>query len=172
MVENIAIVGLDRRRSYEIAKMLASELEMQFLDTIELFEFDNAPRTLSVMLNEFGLNYFRKKEKGAIGYAAEFSNTVIHLESGMAENQANFESLKQTCLLIYIHKPTTQIKQCLENQKYDDDILSKFYNVSINKLRSRAKELKQKSQIVITDSQQSSLKIVSEILREIKKYQY
>lgn len=169
MIENIAIVGLDRERSYEIAKTLATELEMMFLDTVELFEFDNAPRTLSVMLKEFGYKYFRKKEKGAIGYASEFSNTVIHLESGMAETSKNFESLNQSCLLIYIHRPTTQVKSILNAKEYSDKELDCFYNVSLTKLRNRAKTLKEKAQIVINDKGQSGLKMVSQIIREIKK---
>ena len=40
MVQNIAIIGLDRDVAYEVSKMVANQLEMHFLDTIDLFEFD------------------------------------------------------------------------------------------------------------------------------------
>ena len=109
MVENIAIIGIDRQQAYETAKLLASELEMHFLDTIELFEFDNVPRTLSDMIKEYGLRYFRKKEKGTLKYASEFNQTVINCESGMAMKKKNFESLRQNCLSI-ISNITNTIK--------------------------------------------------------------
>ena len=57
MVQNIAIVGLNRSQAYEVGKLLAEELDMHFFDCLELFEFDNIPRTFPMMLEEFGEKY-------------------------------------------------------------------------------------------------------------------
>ena len=101
MVQNIAIVGLNRTKVYEVAKLLAEQLDMHFFDSLELFEFDNIPRNLSQMLEEYGEEYYRKKEKGMIGYVSGFTNCVINLESGMAESVVNFNQIKETSILIY-----------------------------------------------------------------------
>ena len=63
MIQNIAIIGLNRDVSYEVAKQLATELDMFFFDALELFEFDNMPKTFSSLLSDFGEKYYRRKEK-------------------------------------------------------------------------------------------------------------
>jgi len=170
MIQNLAIVGLDRKQSYEIAKLLAQELDLYFFDCLELFEFDNIPRTFKVMLEDYGQSYFRKKEKSIIGYASSFNNCVINLESGMAENNSNFTKIKKNCLLIYIHSPASVIHRKLQTRKYNSEVEKKFYNISPVKIQKRIKSLKENSDIIVNASFGSSLKIVSEILRKINIY--
>ena len=93
MVSNIAIIGLNRKMSRKVSELLSEELQMHFLDTIELFEFDNIPRTLSDIIRENGLRYFREKEKSLTGYASGFENTVIHAESGCVNCLKNIKKL-------------------------------------------------------------------------------
>lgn len=170
MVENIAIIGLDREQSYETAKLLASELDMHFLDTIELFEFDNIPRTLSDMIKEYGLLYFRKKEKGALKYASEFSQTIIHCESGMAMRKANFSSLKENCLIIYLHNSASVIERKLKAKKYKTTEEAKLFKIGIGQIKNRITNLKNNSDIIIDAKNKSTLKLASESLRKIKEF--
>ena len=170
MVENIAIVGLDREQSYETAKLLASELDMHFLDTIELFEFDNIPRTLSDMIKEYGLLYFRKKEKGALKYASEFSQTLIHCESGMAMRKANFDNLKTNCLVIYLHNSASVVERKIKSKKYKTIEEAKLFKISLDQIKNRIANLKKYSDIIVDAKNKSTLKLASEVLRKIKEF--
>lgn len=170
MVQNIALVGLNRKKAYEVAKMLASELDMFFFDALELFEFDNIPRTFPVMLSEFGEEYYRKKEKGIIGYASEFKNCVINLESGFSEKIENFEKIKTTSLLVYLAEATNIVKEELDKQSFETEEENKFFKVSEETLKQRALSLETNADIIVNASVGSSLKIVSETIRMIKNY--
>lgn len=170
MVQNIAIVGLNRSQSYEVGKQLAEELDMHFFDCLELFEFDNIPRSFETMLEEFGEKYYRQKEKGMLKYASGFNECIINLECGIADSKSKFDIIKSNCLLIYLHSPASKIKKKLEKAKYTNKYLKKFYNVSIDKVNARIKALKENADIIVPAVQGSSLKICSEILRKIKAY--
>ena len=170
MVENIAIIGLNRDQSYEVAKLLASELDMHFLDTIELFEFDNIPRTLSDMIREYGLLYFRKKEKGTLKYASEFSQTIIHCESGMAMRKVNFESLKKNCLVIYLHNSPSVVERKLKAKKFETLEQARIFKISAEQIKNRIANLKKYSDIIVDAKGKSDLKLSSEILRKIKDF--
>ena len=170
MVQNIAIVGLNRSQSYEVGKQLAEELDMHFFDCLELFEFDNIPRTFNVMLKEFGEQYYRQKEKGMLKYVSGFNECVINLEGGFSEKQINFETIKENCLLIYLHVPASVVKKKNEKTKYKAEQEKQFFDVSVEKINARIKALKDNADIVVPASQGSSLKICSEILRKIKEY--
>ena len=114
MVQNIAIIGLNRELAYEVSKQLAEELYMHFFDCLQLFEFDNIPRTFPELLEQFGEQYYRKKEKSLTEYASGFNECVINFESGVCENIKNLETIKSNCLLVYLHVTPSKIKKILE----------------------------------------------------------
>ena len=170
MVQNIAIVGLNRAKSYEVAKMLADELDMFFFDALELFEFDNMPRTFSQMLKEFGVDFYRRKEKGIIGYASEFNNCVINLEGGMAENEANFKNIKETSIVVYLAEAVNIVFEDLKNQSFENEEEKQFFLVEEEILKNRANKLTNNADIIVNASEGSSLKITSEVVRMLKNY--
>ncbi|MBQ7466560.1 MAG: hypothetical protein IJS74_00650 [Clostridia bacterium] len=170
MVQNIAIIGLDRDVAYEVSKMVANQLEMHFLDTIDLFEFDNKPRTLSEMLSQFGIRYFRQKEKGTIKYVTGFTNSVINIESGAAEFGGNLKELKTNCLVIYLRQDIRDFLQTMNKKEFKDEILKAFYYASPNAIQRRDNHLLTDADIVIDIYDQSVLKIASEVLRKIKSF--
>ena len=170
MVSNIVIVSLNREISRQVGEILAEELEMHFLDTIELFEFDNIPRSLSDILKENGEKYFREKEKSLTGYASGFENTVINIESGCCLVAKNIKKLKENCLVIYLHFPPNTIKKYLDKKNYETEELKKFYNITLKKIERRAEILSDKADIRISASNKSFLKLSSEVLRAINAY--
>jgi len=170
MVQNIAIVGLNRSQAYETAKLLAEELDMHFFDALELFEFDNIPRTFQVLLEEYGEKYYRKKEKGIIGYSSEFSECVLNFEGGVAELKTNIKEIKKNSLLIYLDVNKESLKKTLDNIKYNSLEEKKFYNISLSKIQKRIDNLQACADIVVDANIGSQLKIVSKILRAIKEY--
>ena len=157
MISNIVILGLNRDVSKQVSQMLAEQLQMHFVDTIELFEFDNIPRTLSDILREQGEAYFRKKEKSLNGYVGEFENTVIHAESGTVLSLKKIKELKKNCLVIYIHYSATNIKKVLNNKQYESKELKKFFNISQKRIERRVELLKARSDIMINATGLSTL---------------
>ncbi len=169
MVNNIAVVGLERDRAYEVTKVLSTMLDMHFFDCIELFEFDNIPRSLATMLSEYGEKYYRETEKGMLKYASGFEETIINLESGMACKE-NFATIKKNCLLVYLHSPASKVEKYLSKKKYPSKEEKKFFDVPLEKIKKRIEAYKQNADIMVKASSGSALKIASEVLRKIKEF--
>lgn len=172
MINNIVILSINRQVSRQVAEMLSEQLQMHFVDTIDLFEFDNIPRSLSDVLALNGERYFREKEKGQCKYVSGFDNTVIHAESGAVMKSANITSFKKNCLVIYLHYPLSNIKNVLKNKKYNSRELKKFFCISDKRLERRIELLKKFSDIVVAGMGKSALKLTSETLRAIDKYYF
>ena len=170
MVQNIAIVGLNREKAYEVAKDLAKELDMFFFDALELFEFDNIPRSFPEMLKTYGELHYRKKEKSIIGYSSEFTNCVINLESGFCETEANFNIVKEGSLLVYLAEAPNIVNEQLLKQNFNTNEEEKFFLIGEENLRKRAEILNNNADVIVNASSGSSLKIVSETIRMIKNY--
>ena len=170
MIQNIAIIGLNRDVSYEVAKQLATELDMFFFDGLELFEFDNIPRTLTDILKEYGVEYYRKKEKSIVGYSSEFENCVINLESGVSENEKNFVTLKETTLVVYLKDNVEEIKNAIAQKEYKTQEEKEFFDVDLLVLKNRDEKLRVNADLVVEVNGNSVLKTVSEIIRAMKNY--
>lgn len=170
MINNIVIVGINRKVSRQVGEILTEQLGMHLLDTIELFEFDNIPRTFEDILKEQGVSYYRKKEQGIIGYASEFENTVIHIESGAVNKKANLHRLKEFALVVYLHIPAGKIKDYLNNQEYVSKELKKFFNISLDSVSARIEKLKKQCNIKINAYGKSPLRLSSEIIRAMNEY--
>lgn len=170
MVKNIAIFSLRRKQSYEVGKLLAGGLDMSFLDTIELFEFDNAPRTQSTMIKEFGLKMYRKKFRSTIRYSSHFENTVINLDSSMPFTKELFDTIKENCLLIYLINDVDEVKEYKETCGYDTPELKRLYNVKIETIKKQDTMLKKYADIIIEEGEDSFFKISSQIIRKIKAF--
>ena len=170
MITNIVIASIDRKESREVAEIVAEQLGMHVLDTIELFEFDNIPRSLGQILEEQGEQYFRKKEKSLSGYVSEFENTVISVESGCVLEPTNIEKLKTSAIIVYLNKSQKAIKEILKTQNYANKYLAKFYNISLDKIRNRVNLWKNSSDIVINTNNKSSLKVGAEVIRAMEEY--
>lgn len=170
MIKNIAIIGYKREQAYEVAKLLAEQFEMSFLDTVELFEFDNAPRTQSSMIEEFGMRIYRKKFHSTVKYASFFENTVINVDPSVAYSDSIFKLLKQNCLLIYLNNGTKRVFNYLSKQQYQTKQLKQLYKLSLSNVEKRTKRMRKNADITINTTGVSEFKITSEIIRHIKEF--
>lgn len=170
MISNIVVAGINRVFSRQVSEILAEQLGMHFLDTIELFEFDHIPRNLAMVLDELGEGYFRKKEKSLSGYVGEFENSVLHVESGCVLESGNIDALKQNAIVIYLHMAPTKIKKELSSAKYKTENLRKFFNISLVKIKNRDMLWMAGANITIDVKASSPLKCAADTIRAIEKY--
>ena len=172
MVSNIVVLSLNRQVSKLVAEMLSEQLEMHMVDTIDLFEFDNIPRSFSDVLALNGERYFREKEKGQCKYVSGFENTIIHAESGIVLKSENIKTFKKNCLAIYLHYPLSAIKAILKKQTYETKELKKFFNINESRILRRIELLRKSSNIIVSGTGKSALRLTSEALRAIDKYYF
>lgn len=171
MIQNIAITSFDREFAKKVGKELSSILDMFYIDTIELYEFDHIPHTMTDMLKAQGVSEFRDKECGTIGYVTDFANTVITFESGAIKRKKNIKKIKNSCEFIYLYKDLECAKTILQNAKYQSTIVKKFFNVPVKTLEIRDNILQKNADFVINITRKSPGMVAKDIIAKItKKY--
>lgn len=169
MITNIALTGFNREKLKKIGKTLADALEMLYVDTIELYEFDHIPHSMTDMLKAQGVKEFRDKEVGTIGYVTDFSNTVITFETGAVKNKKNINLLKERCELVYLYEDLINVKTLLESQKYPSKQLKNFFNVKETTLQVRDKILQKQADVTINIAKKSPNMITKEIFTKLQE---
>lgn len=111
--KNIVLVGMPSSGKSTIGKRLASELGMQFLDTDEII-VETAKRSISDIIENDGIEQFRKLESDAVLCAAKHQNTVIATGGGAVLNSRNVELLRGNGKIYFLDRP-------LENLLVTDD---------------------------------------------------
>ena len=172
MTSNIAITGFNRELLKKVGKTLADMLEMFYVDTIELYEFDHLPHTMTDMLKAQGVREFRDKEIGTIGYVTDFSNAVITFESGAVKRKKNIERIKKTSELVYLYQDLVDVKSSLAKVKYPSYEIKKFFNVSEKTLAARSEILIKNADVIVDIDKKTPTMIANEILAKLQeKYQ-
>ena len=166
---NIVLVGLDYNYSLEVGKMLASQLEMYFLDSQGLYEFDIRPKTMEDIINEMGMDYFRKAQCGTIKYICSFTSSILVVESGALMNEDNVNKLDKYGLIVYIHQDQETLRQLYQSQDNLSDIKKSIYLLKADEIINRDEKLKIVSEIIVNDENEP-IRCTAEIIKGIKNY--
>lgn len=118
---NILIISLDEKFTKDVSSHLASELEMFSVDCKEFVEYDLInPKDV---LDKCGLEYLRKRERGALSSVCEYHNTVISINYDLFKR--NFD-LFEYSLIVYLKlddKFLGDIINTIEEKNYNEFLL-------------------------------------------------
>ncbi len=166
---NIILMGLDYFYTLEVGKLLSDQLEMYFLDSQGLYEFDIKPKTIDDIVSEFGMDYYRKAQSGTVKYICSFNSSILAIESGVVLNQENMEKLDKYGLIVYIRQSKEILQSLYAKTNELSDIKKQIYHLSETDIYTRDEKLKIASEIIVEDNGEP-LRCVSEILKGIKQF--
>lgn len=166
---NIILMGLDYFYTLEVGKLLSDQLEMYFLDSQGLYEFDVKPKTIDDIVSEFGMDYYRKAQSGTVKYICSFNSSILAIESGVVLNQENMEKLDKYGLIVYIRQSKELLQSLYAKTNELSDIKKQIYHLSETDIYTRDEKLKIASEIIVEDNGEP-LRCVSEILKGIKQF--
>lgn len=166
---NIILMGLDYFYTLEVGKLLSDQLEMYFLDSQGLYEFDIKPKTIDDIVSEFGMDYYRKAQSGTVKYICSFNSSILAIESGVVLNQENMEKLDKYGLIVYIRQSKELLQSLYAKTNELSDIKKQIYHLTNEEIETRDEKLKIASEILVEDNGEA-LRCVSEILKGIKQF--
>lgn len=166
---NIILMGLDYFYTLEVGKLLSDQLEMYFLDSQGLYEFDVKPKTIDDIVSEFGMDYYRKAQSGTVKYICSFNSSILAIESGVVLNQENMEKLDKYGLIVYIRQSKELLQSLYAKTNELSDIKKQIYHLTNEEIETRDEKLKIASEIIVEDNGEP-LRCVSEILKGIKQF--
>ncbi len=77
MKNNLFIVASDYGVAKTVSKTVADFFSMRLFDVVEMFEFDNAPRTIAEVASEFGDDYVKKEMRSTVKMGFDFDDSVM-----------------------------------------------------------------------------------------------
>lgn len=167
---NIVIVGMDVDYVEQVAKKLAEQFDMYYLDSTELYRFDIQPYTLSFVLKKMGMEYFREQQMGTMKYVSSFSNTVITVESGALMYQKNLDLLTRDALVVYIRMDEHTLNKRLQKRDYFSREEYNFFCLNKRELIYRDEILTNIAEVCVDASNLLEDQCLEVLTEEIKKY--
>ncbi|MCR5673692.1 MAG: type II 3-dehydroquinate dehydratase [Lachnospiraceae bacterium] len=103
MTGNIVLTGMPGSGKTTVGKIIAKKLDLEFVDTDELFTNDNK-MTPAQCIKDMGESTFRSLEKAAVYKAAASGSKVIATGGGVVLDPENIEMLSLNGTIVYINR--------------------------------------------------------------------
>jgi shikimate kinase len=167
MTKNVVLIGLMGSGKTTVGKLLAQDLDKDFIDTDELIE-NQLQKSINDVFQLDGEQYFRKVESEIIKKVSLTTNKVISTGGGSVENVDNLDNLKGNGIVFYLKTSPEELFNRIKNDtnrpllKNDDplDILKK--------LLAKREEFYNLADFIIDTSGKQICEIVNEIKENYK----
>ena len=113
---NIVLIGYRCSGKTEVGKILARELEKDFLDTDELIE-DNAGCSIETIISRDGWNHFREIEKSLIEEVSRRNNLIIATGGGVVMDEDNVKNLKKNAWIVWLNGESEVIRERMDKEQ-------------------------------------------------------
>lgn len=113
---NIVLIGYRCSGKTEVGKILARELEKDFLDTDELIE-DNAGCSIETIISRDGWNHFREIEKSLIEEVSRRNNLIIATGGGVVMDEDNVKNLKENAWIVWLNGESEVLRERMDKEQ-------------------------------------------------------
>lgn len=163
--KNLTIIALNTEFKKTIAKKLAKQLDMLFVDVNEFVKYDLID--INQIIKMAGLEYYNKQETKAICMMKEYENALITLNNSTFFCNDNFKILMDFSVFIYLRVKfddfkTLLLKERPNSYKYENMLNEKVF-------AERDKILTNLSDIVVNVKLKDK-NLTEKVIKNIKKY--
>ncbi len=102
--QNLVLIGMPGSGKTTLGRMVAEELELQFLDTDDIITACEG-KTPAQLITKYGEKAFRDMETAAVRKAAAQSGCIIATGGGAILRAENLAALKENGKLIFLNRP-------------------------------------------------------------------
>lgn len=113
---NIILTGLRGSGKSKIGKLLGKKLSFKFIDLDKKIE-KSEKSTIKEIYEQYGWEYFRKKEKETVKKLVNLNNTVISLGGGTIVDPENQKILKELGTIVYLERSPEDCYKYLQHAK-------------------------------------------------------
>ncbi len=114
---NIVLVGFMGTGKTSIAKRLATQLRMRYVDTDDIIERDSG-RRISDIFSEDGEETFRELESEAVRKASKLCNYVISTGGGVVLKETNMAELRRNGIIFCLTATPEEIYRRVRHQPH------------------------------------------------------
>ena len=114
---NLALIGFMGTGKSSVGRLVAEQLQFEFLDTDNLIEI-RAGKAISEIFAQNGETTFRELECNLVKELASRTQTVISTGGGLPVNPENLQSLKQHALVVCLWSSPEKILERVREQSH------------------------------------------------------
>ncbi len=115
-MKNIVLVGLPGCGKSTLGKLLAKNLDFEFIDCDEVIE-KTENKAISKIFEESGESTFRDIETNTLKNLLTVQNAVIATGGGCVERRENFEILKSLGIVVFVNRQVEKIISDIDTAK-------------------------------------------------------
>lgn len=117
MDKNIVILGFMGTGKTAVAKKIANDLRMQFVETDSIIE-EREGISINEIFSAKGEPYFRKVEADVVKELSNKKGLVISAGGGVVLNPDNIKELQKNCILICLNATPEEIYKRVQDEKH------------------------------------------------------
>ncbi|MDD4860130.1 MAG: shikimate kinase [Dehalococcoidales bacterium] len=170
MKSNIALIGFMGAGKTAVGKVLAEQLDKEFIELDALIE-QKAGKAISDIFREHGEIYFRELEIAAVKEVAHRQNTIIACGGGAALNKINIDRLSEQGTVVYlVAKPDAILRRTSGDKTKRPLLESKDKLAQIKEmLEYRKPYYERAADIRINTSSHSIEEVANQIIKRLTK---
>jgi len=166
---NIVLTGFMGTGKSIVAKKLAQELGMRYIDTDKIIE-DKEGRKIRKIFEERGENYFREIETKIIKEVSSLDNYVIATGGGVVLKEENIKALRKKGFIIYLSaNPEVILKRTNKNEERPLLLNCKDPYKRIEEMLNFRKPYYEKADFKIDTSNLNPPEVVEKIIKFLQK---
>lgn len=165
---NIALVGFMGSGKTAVGELLASSLNLQFVDLDDLIEVKEGKK-INQIFAEKGEPYFRMVEKQITQQAAQKQNQVIACGGGVVLDKDNVQALKRSGILVYLKVSPEVVLERTKGYSHRPLLNVKDPRKKVEELLNFRKEYYEQADCTVDTSNLTVEEVVSKILALVKK---
>lgn len=167
MKNSIVLIGMMGSGKSTVGAILAEKTGYKFIDTdLEIEKSENM--TIPNIFNEYGEQYFRKKEKEKVLEVTNGKNTVVSLGGGAFEDEETRKYLRKNCTVIYLKATPQCLFERIKNEIHRPLLHKNFSVEALEFILKKRVENYEKARYTIDTCNKSPDEVVEKILGVIK----
>lgn len=165
MVENIILTGFMAAGKSSVGRILAQELDWEFIDTDQRIE-QLTELKIPDIFRRYGEKRFRSEENLFVKKIADITKTVIATGGGTVLDRENWQGLQQLGVTIHLYVPLEVALQRIKRRQ-DRPLLEKSIP-EIEQMWKQRLTIYNQAEITVDTTDQDIDTIVAEILKQVK----
>ena len=166
-VVNIALIGFMGTGKTSVGRLVAEQLQFDYLDTDELIQ-SRTGRPIVEIFSTDGEAVFRKMESELVGELAARTKTVIATGGGLPMNPQNLVSLKTHALVVCLWASPEKIWERVKNQTHRPLLHDADPQKKIRELLAAREPFYRQADVLLNTERRSVREVTQQVVHQFR----
>lgn len=166
-LHNLALIGFMGTGKSSVGRLLATQLQFEFVDTDQLIE-ERTGRTVARIFSEEGEKVFRDLERQLVAEMARWRQKVISTGGGLGADAGNLSSLKRHALVVCLWATPEAIWERVRTQTHRPLLCDPDPEGRIRTLLEQRTPIYRQADVLVNTAQRSIKEVSQQVLHQFQ----